>query len=179
MSESTEPTRRIFLGVGAATPVLVGAIKAAVNPLQQSIRDTLTTIMDLMIPESDGMPSASRAGGLSYLEGLIQRDKNAAVDIAKGLAVTEAFSERSFKKPFHQLEQKDQIAVLEEMENSAPRVFDSLRAYVYESYYIQPAIWKLIGYELFPTDHMGPHLKPFDDSLLANVRNMQKLYRDA
>lgn len=174
-----EPTRRIFLGVSAAAPVLVSAIQPAAAALEHATQSTLKAVMDLMIPESDGMPSASSAGGVAYLESLIQRDKKAAVEIAKGLTVMEAFSERAFKKSFNQLEEKDQIAVLEEMENSALTVFDSLRSYVYESYYTQPAIWKRIGYELYPTDHAGPHLKPFDETLLTNVRSMPKLYRDA
>jgi len=92
--------------------------------------------------------------------------------------VANAFSERAFKRPFSQLEKNDQIAVLREMEDTTLGVFDALRVYVYESYYTQPAIWKLVGYELYPTDHAGPHLKPFDDVLLAKVRKMPKLYKD-
>jgi hypothetical protein len=134
--------------------------------------------MDLMIPASDGMPSASEAGGLAYLERLMEHDKNAAADIAKGLNVANAFSERSFQKSFRDLEKINQIAVLKAMEDSAPGPFDALRAYVYESYYTQPAIWKLIGYQLYPTDHPGPHLQPFRDSLVENVRKMPKLYKD-
>ncbi len=179
MSEHMKPTRRVFLGANAATPILITAIQPAAPTLAQDVQRALKTVMDLIIPGSDGMPSASEAGGLTYLENLMQRNKDAAMDIRKGLDVAEAFSERSFKRPFSELEKNDQIAVLKQMEDTALGVFDALRGYVYESYYIQPAIWKLIGYELYPTDHMGPHLKPFDDSLLANVRKMPKLYRDA
>jgi hypothetical protein len=173
-----KPTRRIFLAAGAATPILITTIQPAAQAQAQGVQNTLKTVMDLIIPESDGMPSASEAGGLKYLESLMRRNKDAAADITKGLEVTEAFSERSFKRKFRQLEKSDQIAVLKKMEATALDVFDALRAFVYESYYTQPAIWKLVGYELYPTDHTGPHLKPFDDSLLANVRKMPKLYRD-
>jgi len=179
VSEDKNPTRRIFLGAGAATPVLISAILPAAQALAQGVQGTLRTLMDLMIPASDGMPSASEAGGLRYLESLMEHDKDAAADIGKGLTVADAFSARSFEKTFSQLQKNDQIAVLKDMENRAPAVFDALRAYIYESYYTQPAIWKRIGYELYPTDHVGPHLKPFDDSLLEKVRNMPKLYRDA
>jgi Gluconate 2-dehydrogenase subunit 3 len=175
-----DPTRRVFLGVGAVAPALVTTIQPArAGTLQPDAQATLKTIMDLIIPAGDGMPSASQAGGLTYLESLMQSDKAAATDIAKALAVAEAFSERSFQKSFGQLTQEEQITVLKEMENTANGVFDLLRAYVYESYYTQPAIWKLIGYELYPTDHTGPHLKPFDESLIADVRKFPKLYRDA
>ena len=179
VSEDKTPTRRTFLGAGAATPVLISAIQPAAQALAQGVQSTLRTVMDLMIPASDGMPSASEAGGLRYLQSLMEHDKDAATDIGKGLTVADAFSERSFEKAFSQLERNDQIAVLKDMENTAPGVFDALRAYIYESYYTQPAIWKRIGYELYPTDHLGPHLKPFDDSLLEKVRNMSRLYRDA
>jgi hypothetical protein len=174
-----DTTRRSFLGVGVVGPALVTAIQPAAVIFEQPAKSTLKTVLDLMIPEADGMPSATQVGGLSYLEGLMQRDKDAAADITKGLAVVEAFSDRSFQKPFSALAQQDQIAVLKEMESAALGVFDALRAYVYESYYTQPGIWKLIGYELYPTDHAGPHLKPFDESLIAGVREMPKLYREA
>lgn len=179
MSEDLKSTRRVFLRASAAAPVLIGAIQPAAHALAQSVPGTLKNVMDLMIPASDGMPSASEAGGLSYLRSLMDHDKDVAADIGKCLAVVDAFSERSFTRPFTQLEKYDQIAVLKDVENSASGVFDALRAYIYESYYTQPAIWKLIGYDLYPTDRLGPHLKPFDDSLLETVRNMPKLYRDA
>ncbi|HEX4169013.1 MAG TPA: gluconate 2-dehydrogenase subunit 3 family protein [Bryobacteraceae bacterium] len=174
-----KPSRRVFLGASAATPVLIAAIQPAAQALAPDVQSALKTVMDLLIPASDGMPSASEAGGVSYLENLMQRNKDAAADITRGLQVADAFSERSFNQPFRKLEKSGQIAVLREMENTALGVFDALRAYVYESYYTQPAIWKLIGYELYPTDHAGPHVKPFDHSLLANVRKMPKLYKDA
>jgi hypothetical protein len=174
-----KPSRRVFLGASAASPVLISGIQPATQVLAQDTKEPLRIVMDLIIPASDGMPSASEAGGLAYLENLIQRNKDVATDITKGLEVAEAFSERSFKKPFSQLEKNEQIAVLKDMEHTAHGVFDALRAYVYESYYTRPAIWKLIGYELFPTIRVGPHLNPFDEAVLANVRKMPKLYRDA
>lgn len=174
-----KPTRRVFLAAGATAPALIASIQPAAQALAENTRTTLRTVMDLIIPASDGMPSATEAGGLTYLERLMEREKDAAADITKALTVADAFSQRSLQKSFDALEKSDQIAVLEEMENSARGVFDYLRAYVYESYYQQPAIWKLIGYELYPTDHAGPHLASFDESLLANVRKMPKLYKDA
>ncbi|HEX4771064.1 MAG TPA: gluconate 2-dehydrogenase subunit 3 family protein [Bryobacteraceae bacterium] len=174
-----KPTRRVFLQASAATPILITTIQpAAVQALTQDRQSILKIVLDLIIPASDEMPSASEAGGMNYLQNVMQHDKDVAANITKALDVADAFSERSFQKPFNKLEKNDQIAVLKEMENAALRVFDALRAYVYESYYTQPAIWEHIGYEPYPTDHAGPHLAPLDDSLLENVRKMPKLYRD-
>src|SRR5580700_5375979 len=116
--EDNIPTRRTFLGAGAATPVLITAIQPAALALAQGVQSTLKSVMDLMIPASDGMPSAREAGGLRYLESLMAHDKVAAADIEKGLTVADALSERSFKKTFGQLERNDQIAVLKDMENT-------------------------------------------------------------
>jgi hypothetical protein len=173
------PTRRVFLTATAATPALISAIQPAASTVPQDSKETLKAIMDLIIPEGDGMPSASHAGGLTYLTRLIANDKNVAEDIRKGLATVEAYSQRQFQKRFGQLVEAEQITVLQEMEAQTGAVFDLLRAYVYESYYTQPAIWRKIGYELYPTDRRGPHLKPFDKACLANVRKMPKLYKDA
>jgi hypothetical protein len=172
-------TRRGFLGASAASTVLITAIEPAAMAVADETQSTLKTVMDLIIPESDGMPSASQAGGLRYLADLMGRDKNVAEDMHKGLATADAYSERQFQKPFAALAEAEQIAVLKEMEAQTGAVFDLLRAYVYESYYTQPAIWNRIGYELYPTDHVGPHLKPFDEACVANVRKMPKLYKDA
>ena len=174
-----KPTRRGFLGASAASTVLIAAIEPSAMVAADETQSQLKIVMDLMIPASDGMPSASEAGGLKYLTELMARDKSVAEDIHKGLATADAYSERQFQKPFAALPENDQIAVLKEMETQTGAVFDLLRAYVYESYYTQPAIWSRIGYELYPTDHMGPHLKPFDEACLANVRKMPKLYKDA
>jgi hypothetical protein len=130
-------SRREFLRASASAPALITAIQPAARAFAQETQGTLKTVMDLIIPSSDGMPSASEAGGLAYLTQLMQRNKDAAADITKALDVANAFSERSFKTPFSELEKRDQIAVLQEMENSALGVFDALRAYVYESYYTQ------------------------------------------
>jgi cobyrinic acid a,c-diamide synthase len=173
-----KPTRRVFLAASTVTPALITAIQPAARALAQETRTNLQRAMDLIIPASDGMPSATEAGGLVYLETLMQQDKDVADDVAKALTVADAFSQRAFQRSFGDLEKQEQIAVLKEMENSTGDVFHRLRAYVYESYYEQPAIRKLMAYENYPTDHLGPYLAPFDDSLVANVRKMPKLYRD-
>ena len=54
----------------------------------------------------------------------------------------------------------------------------ALRDLVYEAYYTQPRVWKLIGYEFNPTNEAGPHLKPFDESVLAQVKKMPRRYRE-
>ncbi len=78
---------------------------------------------------------------------------------------------------FSKLSHSDRIAALKELEGTSAAHFTLLRDSVYEAYYTRPLVWKLIGYELFPTDHPGPHMKPFDKSVIAVVSKKPRYYR--
>jgi hypothetical protein len=175
------PTRRTFLSSTLAAPALVTAIQPAATaapPLQDSQRLTLRAAMDLIIPAAGGMPKATDSGGLGYIERVLPSSPRLAAQLTESLAVLEAYSLRTYNAPFPQLTPLQQIALLREMEDTAPPQFATLRDLVYESYYTQPEIWKLIGYELYPTDHGGLHMAPFDESLLEDVRKRGTLYRE-
>src|SRR5262249_11433327 len=81
-------------------------------------------------------------------------------------------------KAFQHLHADKQVATLKLAEKQEPALFGKFRDYVYESYYTQPQVWKLIGYQLYPTDHAGPHMKPFDEAILEQVRSKPRFYRD-
>jgi hypothetical protein len=57
-------------------------------------------------------------------------------------------------------------------------LFKVLRDFTYEAYYLQPKVWKLIGYEFHPTNERGPSMKPFDESALGEVRKRPRYYRE-
>lgn len=163
-------TRREFIVEAIAAATLVSKIEAA-TPQQNP---ALLKAMDVIIPAGDGMPSASEAGGMRYLTTLMDREPAIAAEIERCLAALEAVS----KKSFDQLSNEEAISALTHFEAQDPAQFASLRDYIYESYYTQPAVWKLIGYQFYPTDHPGSHMQPFDESVLAPVRDMPRHYRE-
>lgn len=170
-------TRREFIAETAAAgaaAALIPSITAAAPPANT----TLKQAMDIIIPASDGMPSASEAGGLRYLTALMQKNPGIATEIRQCLLLLDETGTSLYKKPFGELSREQQTGALTRLEAQKPVSFATLRDYVYESYYTQPAVWKLIGYEFYPTDHPGPHMQPFDDSVLAPVRAMRKHYRE-
>lgn len=174
-----DSTRRAFLGA-TATGALVAQIQpAAQSGLPAGHRAALEAAMDIIIPAGDGMPSAREAGGLEYLDAVVRRDPRAASDLSEALAVLDAFSTRAEGKAFAGLGTDSRLAVLKAMEAGAGPQFAVLRDFVYESYYTQPGVWKRIGYELFPTDHAGPAMAPFDEKLIADVKARPKLWREA
>jgi hypothetical protein len=185
-------SRRKFLGASATVPIvaplaldLVTTIEAAPErmtssgTLSEQERNVLHAAMDEIIPARDGMPAASEVGGLQYLNRIAAGDAEVAGGIRTSLAALDKCSKQLFEKAFNELEREARISALTKLETTVPIELTRLREYVYEAYYTQPRVWKLIGYEFYPTDHPGPHMKPFDESILADVRKRPKLYREA
>jgi hypothetical protein len=141
-------------------------------------RELLRVAMDEIIPAGDGMPAASEVGGVDYLDQLASRDKQTEKELRESLAALEGLSEKDFEGSFLSLSHEKRMESLSSLENKDPGAFKALREYVYEAYYLQPRVQILIGYESHPTNQAGPHLKPFDEAILAEVRKKPKYYRE-
>jgi hypothetical protein len=133
--------------------------------------------MDEIIPAGNGMPAASEVGGVAYMEKLMIDEPAMGRVIEECLVILNGNA--SAPDAFSKLPQRDRIAALKELERTSAQHFALLRDSVYEAYYTRPQVWKLIGYELFPTDHSGPHMKPFDKSVIDVVGKKTRYYREA
>ena len=189
-------SRRFFLKASLESSLALGTLSMAtlvnaapitiVTPqglpsssIDPRLKDLLRAAMDTIIPATEGMPSASAVGGVGYLEQLAQSDPLIRSKLEQSLKALDEVSLKFLKSGFSSLPQSQRIEALKRLESQSPlELFADLRDYVYESYYTQPQVWKLIGYEFYPTNHQGPHMKPFDVSALAQVKKMGKLYRE-
>ena len=135
-------------------------------------------MIDEIIPHSDGMPSATEAGGVEYLERLSAKLPAAGVELRGALSAINKQSRNQFSKSFAALSNPERVQILTHIEKSMPKTFTALRDYTYEAYYIQPRVWKLLDYTFYPTNGAGPRMKPFDEVVLANVRRKPKHYRE-
>ena len=171
-------TRREFLATGATTAAIVTSIQparaAAFTPDE---RAALAAAMDEIIPAADGMPAASQVGGVDYLERVVPSVEGLLDQFRRGLAGLDAQSRKSASQPFAQLPRAGRVEVLSAIERDSD-FFRVLRDFTYEAYYTRPEVWKSIGYESHLTADAGPHMKPFDESTLAQVRKRGKLYRE-
>ena len=181
-------TRRKFLKTAVVCPALAGTLigkggatlgRPASEDIKSERSQALRAAMDEIIPAGDGMPAASEAGGLEYLEHVSRQEPEFGADLDRALEALDRLSATRFQAAFAHLTSPQRIEVLAALETQSSAVFAKLRDHIYESYYTQPKIWKLIGYEFYPTNESGPHMKPFDESMLAQVRKMPKLYRPA
>jgi hypothetical protein len=139
----------------------------------------LRSAMDEIIPAEDGMPAASEVGGFEYFAELIAKAPAIKEDMEKSLALLAELTNKQCGTDFATLAHDKRIAVLKAFESKQPEAFGRLKSYVYESYYIQPKIWKLIGYEVHAAGQSTSGGKIFDETLLVNVKRMPQLYRDA
>ena len=184
---SNKFTRREFLGTTLAASLAVGAIPAisgrfsperASAGLNPRLRESLRAAMDEIIPAGDGMPAASQAGGLEYLERVSRQEPQIGADLEQALHALERLTESRFHAGVASVTSSQRVEILTALETQSSEVFAKLRDHVYEAYYTQPKIWQIIGYDFYPTNESGPHMKPFDESVLSNVRKMPRLYRE-
>ena len=161
-------TRRKFIASSAGA-TLVTQIGPAATPgspaIDEETQRRLRVMMDEIIPKRGNMPSASEAGGLTYFSALKQSEPAVAAEILAALGKVSNFS--------------SPLEALKQLEKENPAEFAILRNFVYEAYYTQPQVWKLIDYQFYATDHKGPHMKPFDEAVIAKVRAKPKFYREA
>lgn len=163
---------------GAARPSSTSSSTPALVSLHEQ-SPLLRAAMDEIIPASDGMPSASQAGGVEYLERLVRENPGIGEQLSLSLEKLDATAEENFHAKFVSLGHDERVKALAELEMRAAPLFAAFRDFVYEAYYTQPKVWKLIGYEFYPTNGAGPHMKPFDAAALAEVRKKPKYYREA
>jgi hypothetical protein len=133
--------------------------------------------MDEIIPADSVMPAAGEVGA-EYLSRFASADPQIRGELIRGIGAVSETSKKLLQRDFISLSNVDRVQVLQALERERPETFATLRDYVYESYYVQPRIWKLMRYEFYPANQSGPVMAPFDDTVLANVRKKPPCFRN-
>jgi hypothetical protein len=180
-------TRRRFLRTTAAAGGVAGLVGAGgvaarqapvlgVSAFSASARETLAAAMDEIVPAVDDMPAASKAGGMKSLEAIAAGDADLRRDLRRAAA---SIAKRAKPRSFAVLPAEERIAILTALEKEEAPLFGALRDCVYEGYYLQPEIQKLIGFDFVGPDRSGPGLGTFDESILERVRGRAPSWRKA
>jgi hypothetical protein len=143
-------------------------------------RRTLGAAVDVIIPAQGPMPSASDVGAVRYIERIAGADPKLGALLVDGLHAIAAHAQSTQGVAFELLAVEPQTAVLAHFEKAETLsvFFAALRDLVYEAYYSQPAVWRLIGYNYRNGRRRTADIEPFDDRRLARVRKMKPLYRE-
>lgn len=164
-------TRREFVEAGAAAALVVSIQPVAAAVFTEAERKVLRAAMDEMVPGVEGMPAASEAGSVDYIEQAAPQIEGLVVQLRAGLA--------KLGGRFADLPSTARVEMLKKVENETdPEFFRALRDMVYEAYYTRPEVWRRLNYQPHPTDHSGPSMEPFDESVLEQARKRGKLYRE-
>ena len=152
-------------------------IQAAISNIGPNLRphqlQVLAAVIDEIIPRGDGMPSATDAGGLEYLQYLgwqypsIQEEISAFLDTIRRAAGAQLGTE------FLSLQHEQRVQLLTEFEKDHAPTFSAFVGYVYEAYYTRPTVQGVIA-----CPRSGVVAEDLG-ALLAPVRNMKHLYREA
>ncbi len=138
-------------------------------------RRTLRAAADVIIPAQDQMPAASAVGAVRYVERVAGTDQKLAALLLDGLSAIEAHAATTHSVRFDLVAADEQAEMLARFEKSD--FFAALRDLVYEAYYTQPRIQKLLGYNFRSGRRRTAPLEPFDEERVARVRQMAPLYR--
>ena len=145
--------------------------------LTSSQENLLKAAMDEIIPKSENMPSASQVGGIEYILSVIEEYPELIEGFRQVLTKLKEHSKAMAHAEFEKLDNQSRIETLKKFEQVQPDLFKVLKNFVYESYYINEKVWKLIGYEPYPTLSAGPEMEPFDERLLDRVKQLPVLYK--
>jgi hypothetical protein len=139
------------------------------------MRAALRAAIDDLIPAADGMPAASGAGVMRYLESVAAREPSLRLELRRAV---DALERRARPARFASLSGARRVKLLSELEKREPVLFASLRDAVYEGYYTNPEVWKRIGFEFYGPERPGPGLAPFDEKAVEGVKARPPLYRE-
>jgi len=138
-------------------------------------RRTLRAAADVIIPAQGQMPAASAVGAVRYVERIAGTDQKLTALLLDGLRTLEAQAATTHGVRFYLIATDEQAEMLARFEKND--FFAALRDLVYEAYYTQPRVQKLLGYNFrFGRRRTAP-LEPFDEERVARVRQMAPLYR--
>lgn len=174
-------TRREFLSHLSLAVALAGRLKAlriqtAASKVGANLGSDhlqlLGAAMDEIIPRGDGMPSATDAGGLEYLQYLGWQYPSIREEISAFLDMIREAARARLGPEFLSLEHEQRARLLTGLEKDHAPTFSTFVGYVYEAYYTRPTVQGAVAC-------LGsPAVSEDLDALLAPVRNMKHLNRE-
>ena len=178
----TRITRRKFVTTSAlAVAFAAGTQFFPASILGQTARteaDALfLAVADTIIPRQGQIPAASEVGASKYVQRRVAGDASFSKRLASTLQSIEALSRERFQVAFFSASHEQKVSLLKDFENKSSENFAELRDTIYESYYTNPEVWRLLGYTFRSGPKRTTELAAFNEKLLARVKTMPARYR--
>ncbi len=143
-------------------------------------RRALSSVLDEIIPPSnDGLfPGAGELGLTSYIEQGLEQTPALSPVIVQGLSAIDELARGRNSHAFAALSSEDKLEVLNELGSKQPAFLPTLILLTYVGYYQSPRVVEALGLEARPPHPMGYETEPNDLTLLDQVRERPKMYRE-
>jgi len=141
----------------------------------------LSEVLNEIIPPSgDGrLPGAGELGLAGYIGQAAQKAPELRPVIAQGLSALDDLARGLNAPGFAALSRPEKLQVLNELATTHAAFLPSLIFHSYVAYYQNDRVIEALGLEPRPPFPKGYEIEPNDLSLLDEVRERSRLYRDA
>lgn len=143
--------------------------------LTPSELELLTLIQDELVPAYGSLPAAGTLGAALTVDGYLAERPRLRRPLLTALRSIEA---AAGDQPVEDRDSSDRVAILRQVEVDQPEAFLELVRQTYNAYYTRPDVQATLDID-GPPQPRGFELPAFDESRLARVQAMGKLWRDA
>jgi gluconate 2-dehydrogenase subunit 3-like protein len=136
----------------------------------------LSAVVDTLLPGDQGsppLPTGTAAGVATKLAQVIAGPDRAVPDAVLQAIAREARGEDAFVRA----DAAGRIAVVRQVEAGMPGPFQALVALVLQDYYEADVVLLAMGWRVQPPQPQGHTLPPFDETLLAPVKERGRMWR--
>ena len=135
----------------------------------------MTLAQNEIIPAYGDLPAAGTLGAALTVDDFLAKRRKLRRPIFAALRAIEI---AAGEQPMRERDRVDRVTVLRQVEAEDPEAFSELVCQTYNAYYTRPDVQATLGIDA-PPQPAGFELPAFDESRLARVRAMGKLWRDA
>jgi len=141
---------------------------------------TFAAVLDEVIPPSDDgrLPGAGEIGIAHDIEQTLQQTPEVRPVVTQGLSTVSELANDRNPKGFAALSRREKLEVLDEVSAREQAFLPSVMFLAYAAYYVNDRVVEALGLEPRPPHPKGYEVEPDDLSLLEQVRQRPKLYRE-
>ena len=140
-------------------------------------KDFIISILNIIIPKSDGFPSAGEIEVYNHIDNILSDSPYLKRIFIEGLTSIQYESNILFKNDFITLNDSEKNKVLKNIEQIKTDFFNALILHTYNGYYTNNIVLNLLGPHARSPQPLGYDIEEGDLSSLESVKNRGIIYR--
>ena len=140
-------------------------------------KDFIISLLDIIIPKSDGFPSAGEIEVHTHIENILSDSPYLKRIFIEGLTAIQSECNKLFKNDFISLNDSEKNIVLKKIEQINTDFFNALILHTYNGYYTNSIVLNLLGPHARSPQPLGYDIEEGDLSSLESVKNRGIIYK--